>query len=271
MLSLEEIIDGATGKLLAAIRAKEPAIIEKLIEYIARLDTKGGNFLLSAMNQDAVALMDKYIKGVLTDLGINKDISDFVKTFDDASAYALGIQKTVNGIVPPTEILTKWRQYAIKTTVDSLIGNGMSANFAAPIRKALGIAVYADGSLTDVLREVRAIATSTQQKDGKLLSYYTQVSRDAVGQYAGNVNRIIAKQYGLDAIEYIGSLVKDSREQCVRWVGMEQILISDLQKEIDWAEHNGSGLIPGTNPDNFIVNRGGYNCRHEAIPTRAKK
>lgn len=271
MFRLEGIIDEATEKLLAAIKAKEPAIIDRLIEYIARLDTEGGNFMVSAMNESAVTAMDKYIQGVLVDLGLNKDISDFVRTFDDAQAYTLGIQKTVNGIIAPTQILTKWREYAIRTTVDSLIGNGLNANFATPIRNALGKAVYADGSLTDVLREVRAIATTTPDKDGKLLSYYTQVSRDAVGQYAGNVNRIVAKQYGLDAIEYVGSLVRDSREQCIRWVGMEQILMINLQKEIDWAESNGSGLIPGTNPDNFIVNRGGYNCRHEAIPTRAKK
>jgi len=41
-----------------------------------------------------------------------------------------------------------------------------------------------------------------------------------------------------------------------------------LQQEINWAFQNGQGMIPETNPDNFIINRGGYNCRHEAIPVR---
>lgn len=268
---LEQIIEEATQKLLAAIKAKEPAIVDKLIEYIARMDSKGGNFMLSTMNETAVGLMDKYIQGVLTDLGLNKDISEFVKSFDEAQAYTLGIQKDINGIVPPKDTLVKWRKYAIQATVDNLIGNGLLANFAAPIRKALGDAVYSDGSLTDVLRQVRALAETVQGREGNLLKYYTQVSRDAVGQYAGNVNRIVAKQYGLDAIEYVGSIVKDSRPQCIRWLDMEQILIKDLEKEIDWAAANGSGLIPGTTPDNFIVNRGGYNCRHEAIPVRSKK
>ena len=270
-MGLESIIDEATAKLLAAIKAKEPKIIDKLKEYIARMDTQKGRFILSPFNDDAIGMMDKYVQGVLQDLGVNKDISEFVKSFDDAQSYMLGIQKDFNGIVAPTDILKKWRQYAIRTTVDSLIGNGLNASFGAPIRKALGDAVYSDGSLTDVLRQVRALAETTAGREGNLLRHYTQVSRDAVGQYAGNVNRIIAKQYNLDAIEYLGSIVKDSREQCVRWVDMEQILIKDLQNEIDWAEKNGSGLIPGTNPDNFIVNRGGYNCQHEAIPVRSKK
>lgn len=269
--NLEDIINEATDKLLAAIKAKEPKIIDKLIEYIARMDTKSGNFMLSMYNKDAVSAMDKYIQGVMKDLGLNKDITEFVRQFDDAQAYMLGIQKDINGIVAPGDILKKWRKYAIETTVDSMIGNGLSANFSAPIRKVLGDAVFADGGLSDVLKQVRTIAETTAGREGNLLKYYTQVSRDAVGQYAGNVNRIIAKQYGLDAIEYLGSIVDDSREQCIRWVDMEQILVKDLQEEIDWAEDNGSGLIPGTTPDNFIVNRGGYNCRHEAIPTRAKK
>lgn len=271
MFRLDEIIEAATAQLLEAIKAKEPKIVERLIEFIARMDTLSGAFITTALNDSAIGLMDRYIQAVLLDLNVNKDISDFVKTFDDASAYALGIQKAVNGIVAPTEILTKWREFAIRSTVESLIGNGMVANFAEPIRKILATTVYGGGSLTDVLKSVRAFAETQPEKKGGLLSYYTQVSRDAVGQYAGNVHRIVAKQYGLDSLEYVGSLIKDSRPQCIRWVNMETIKLSELSKEIRWAENNGSGLIPGTNADNFIVNRGGYNCRHEAIPVRSKK
>lgn len=270
MFRLEEIIEEATSRLLEAIREKEPKVMQRLLEFIARMDSKGGDFLISEMNERSVVLLNKYVQGVLKDLGLNKDISEFVKTFDDAAAYAFGLQKEINGIVPPGDILKKWREYAIKATVDGLIGNGLSAYFAAPIQKILGDAVYASGSLTDVLRQVRAFAETTPEKNGGLLRYYTQVSRDAVGQYAGNVHRIVAKQYGLDALEYVGSLIKDSRPQCIRWVGKETILLKHLEGEILWAERNGSGLIPGTNTDNFIVNRGGYNCRHEAIPTRSK-
>lgn len=270
MFRLDEIIEEATARLLQAIREKEPKVMQRLLEFIARMDSKGGDFSISRFNENSIALLEKYVQGVLEDLGVNKDISEFVKQFDTAAAYALGLQKEINGIVPPGDILKKWREYAIRTTVNALVGNGLSAAFAAPIQKILGDAVYGGGSLTDVLRQVREYAETTPERQGSLLRYYGQVSRDAVGQYAGNVHRIVAKQYGLDALEYVGSLVKDSRPQCIRWVGMEQILVKNLEGEILWAERNGSGLIPGTTPDNFIVNRGGYNCRHEAIPTRSK-
>ena len=270
MFRLEEIIQEATERLLKAIKEKEPKVLQRLVEFIARMDSTGGGFLLSTANERTVNLVDKYVQGVLEDLNVNKDISDFVKTFDEAAAYALGIQKQINGIVPPGDILKKWREYAIRTTVDSLVGNGLSSAFSRPLQKILGDAVYGGGSLTDVLKQVQAFAETTEGKRGGLLKHYTQVSRDAIGQYTGNVHRIVAKQYGLDALEYVGGLVRDSREQCIRWVEMETILLKDLPGEILWAEKNGSGLIPGTNAENFIVNRGGYNCTHEAIPTRSK-
>jgi len=63
-------------------------------------------------------------------------------------------------------------------------------------------------------------------------------------------------------------LIEDSRKQCVRWVGKEILLFSDLQSEIEWAFNNGTGMNKSTTPDTFAIYRGGYNCRHEAIPTK---
>jgi len=52
----------------------------------------------------------------------------------------------------------------------------------------------------------------------------------------------------------------------VRWADKGHILFSELEEEIRWAENNGSGMIEGTTPDNFAELRGGYNCRHFAVP-----
>ena len=101
-----------------------------------------------------------------------------------------------------------------------------------------------------------------------------QASRDALLQYDGVVNEAVRKVYKMDALLYVGSIVKDSRAQCERWVRETKngklglILFEDLQDEIDWADNNGTGMIPNTTPENFCQNRGGYNCRHIAYPVR---
>ena len=46
-----------------------------------------------------------------------------------------------------------------------------------------------------------------------------------------------------------------------------KFLTRDIPKIIR-AGQNSSGWIPGTNRSNFFVNRGGYGCRHQIIPTR---
>jgi len=54
-------------------------------------------------------------------------------------------------------------------------------------------------------------------------------------------------------------------------VNKEVLLKEDLPREISWANSNGQGMIPGTNENNFAVFRGGYNCRHTAIPFKMTK
>jgi hypothetical protein len=46
--------------------------------------------------------------------------------------------------------------------------------------------------------------------------------------------------------------------------------IVDIPKIIR-ALQNNPGWIKGTTPSNFFVNKGGYSCRHEAIPLRLTK
>jgi hypothetical protein len=87
-----------------------------------------------------------------------------------------------------------------------------------------------------------------------------------LNQFDGQVNSAIANEFGLDAYRYVGSLIDDSRAQCIRWAGKQVLLKEDLAKEISWATANGTGMIAGTTPENFATFRGGYNCRHSAIP-----
>ncbi|MFN9108950.1 MAG: hypothetical protein ACK5XN_02555, partial [Bacteroidota bacterium] len=111
----------------------------------------------------------------------------------------------------------------------------------------------------------------TPELNGLYSRYVKQVSRDALGQFDGQINAKIADEFGLDAFRYVGSIIDDSRSQCVRWVGKRILEKSEMQSEINWANNNGSGMIPGTTPENFLVYRGGYNCRHRAIPFKLTK
>jgi hypothetical protein len=151
----------------------------------------------------------------------------------------------------------------------------LNQSLVNPVRNELFIAVSNGASLQNTIKSLETQLISTPDKNGRLMSNSIQVSRDALGQYEGTVNQGIAKQFGLDAFLYVGSLVKDSRPQCERWTQYNKhgkkglILVDDLESEIQWALNNGTGFITDTVPDTFCQNRGGYNCRHTCYPVRS--
>ena len=80
---------------------------------------------------------------------------------------------------------------------------------------------------------------------------------------------MVRKEFDLNGFKYIGSLVKDSRPQCIKWKRMKEIPMSILTQEL--ANPTNRGQIPGTTKDNFATYRGGYNCQHQAVATRIEE
>lgn len=102
-------------------------------------------------------------------------------------------------------------------------------------------------------------------KTENLKSYATQISRDYTYGYQGQVNKTIADEFEMNGFIYVGGAIKDTRPICLKLVSKEKILFSELPKILNSTDKD--GMIPNTNKDNFLIYRGGYNCRHEAIPT----
>jgi len=154
-------------------------------------------------------------------------------------------------------------------------GQGLTTTLINPLKQELLVAVNQGSSLTDVVTSIAGQLTTTEARQGVLKRISLQASRDALLQYDGVVNEAVRKVYKMDALLYVGSIVKDSRKQCEQWVNETKngklglLLFEDLEDEISWAEDNGTGMIPNTTPENFCQNRGGFNCRHIAYPVRS--
>ena len=119
---------------------------------------------------------------------------------------------------------------------------------------------------TQLKTELHDFIIGQKGKMGQLERWSGQITRDALSQYDGAVNDMVREEYNLNAFRYIGSLVTDSRPQCIRWVQKKVLRYDELTKEL--ADPRNRGQIPGTNKDNFGTYKGGYNCRHQAIPFR---
>ena len=99
----------------------------------------------------------------------------------------------------------------------------------------------------------------------------------AISQYVGENNKLMTNDLGLEWFEYVGSNIETTREFCEHLTEKRYIHKSEiktiLKGEIDGHqceiyEKTGlpKGMIEGTNEQNFQVNCGGWNCRHQLVP-----
>jgi hypothetical protein len=118
---------------------------------------------------------------------------------------------------------------------------------------------------------------TTEEKPGMLSKYAKTYVVDTLGQFAGQGNKMIADALESEWFQYVGSNLTTTREFCRHLTKKRYVHISEfpaiLKGKIDGhkckiytATGLPYGMKEGTNADNFIENRGGWNCGHELIP-----
>ena len=197
-------------------------------------------------------------------------VNGFIRDFDALVQINSNLQKSLNNIDIKTKSFYDYAEKQSEFLKANLLKNiAETPQFGNKLKDILLNAAVSNQSLSTTTKQVGDFLGTGKNAD-QLTKYTLQVTRDALRQFDGQLNANILVSYNLNAIRYVGSLVKDSRPQCVRWVGMEIIPVSELQKEINWAYKYGAGMIPNTTPNNFNVYRGGFSCNHISIPTNIK-
>jgi hypothetical protein len=200
-------------------------------------------------------------------------VNEFLREFETIKKFNFDIHKNVNDLSKSEleKLISPIQKNVVDQTMENLTGSGVNSNFIEPVRQGVFKNIVAGSTITDLESSLKTFIQGTGDTDGLLMRYTKQVSRDALNQFDGQTNARIASEFDLDAFRYVGSLIDDSRPQCRRWVAKSVLLRDDLQNEINWAFNNGSGMNKATTPDNFAVYRGGYSCRHSAIPFKMTK
>lgn len=273
--STNKIIDKALVNFAKGIDKVEPKFTKLLTEWVEKFRTTNGNLVRGQASLDRLSGFKKVIESINKKSGYDNLVRDFIATYTPLSEAIRLIHGDLSGLDITKGFINPFQQNAIKTVIDGMLGTGLNTALVNPIQQILFVSINQGSSLSDTITSITNILATTEKRQGILKRQALQVSRDSLGQYEGVVNEAVRSYYKLDAFLYIGSLVKDSRAQCERWVNYDKndkkglLLFSDLESEIEWAENNGTGMIPSTTPENFAQNRGGYNCRHTAYPVRS--
>lgn len=266
ILDGDHIFDNSETQLQRSVKNAEEIIYDELIKLLNSVDVSAGRLQTNTKAENFLMSMDKKIYDALKKADYDKSVLKYTQNFNVLTSNIQDLHSKFNKVNITDEQINPFLKIEVNNTIDKLTGSGMAKDFINPIRESLYRNIMLGAEVTAVEKTLKEFVVSSAKSDSKLMRYVKQVSRDAIQQFDGTIQANIANELGFNAKRYVGSLIQDSRKQCVRWVEDEILMVKDLADEIQWAFNNGSGMNPATTVTTFDIFRGGYNCRHRSIP-----
>jgi len=258
---------------------KIPNIEQKIFKDISVLlkDLKtdsSGNIKPSIENLRIINEIKTKLGKIVVSKEYSKLVNDFVSNIPAISNF----QTSMNGL--PTDarkMMTAVAKAQIDNTLESLIGNGYKETVVNQLYNTLLTNVITGGSYADMTEQLRNQLITTPDSQGMLSRYAKTYVTDTLGIFAGQGNSMIANALGSEWFQYVGSNIKTTREFCEHLTKKRYVHISEFQTlldgnidghqcKINQATDLPMGMKDDTTVDNFIVNRGGWNCGHELKP-----
>lgn len=276
-------IEKAVEKFNKKIPSIQQGIFEDIQEQLKRLDTTSGKIKATVANlKIIISIKNKMLKLILTPEYI-KEVKDFAKAFSEITVmqneYWISVEKSFT----PKTLLKEIKKQAINDTVKNLTSSGIGSTISDQISSILRTNITTGGSyakLTSQLRE-KILNTST---DGALQKYAKQITADSINQYNAQYTQAVSNDLGFEWFAYQGSDIVTTRPFCDAMTDIRYFHVTEiprlLKAEDLYYTKDGQktkvpiydktklphGMIPGTNPANFQINRGGYNCGHQIRP-----
>jgi hypothetical protein len=198
-------------------------------------------------------------------------VKDVYKSFNEITALQDKLTKDAFGSANLPSSLTDIKELAREQTLYDLTETGVKSNVIEKIETVLIDNVKSGNSFNTMNEQLIGLLDNTKTKNGgKLLSYSKQIATDGMYQYAGNYDKLVSQAYKTQWYKYVGSEIDTTRPLCHELVNKKYIHESELtgiaDGRVDGKQVSVAGQVPGTTGSNFIVFRGGYNCRHRMIP-----
>lgn len=267
------VIDDAENALLNDFDPIDKAIYNAVRKKILEMNQESGSILFDETNLLVLSQIEAVIIDAIQSSKYPSKVAEYITTFEQIRKYNELIHNKANDITIKEieKLINPIQKEVVKQTVDGLTGQGITTEFIKPLTEGIYKNIVSGSTISDLQNSLEQVILSDEERMGAFKSYVSRASRDALMQYDGQINSRIATEYELDAYRYVGSIIRDSRPQCIAWVNKGILLKKDLPAMIATAFNSGSGMIPGTTADNFAIYRGGYNCRHSAIPFKLTK
>jgi hypothetical protein len=259
-------VEKSTGKV-------QQELFKEIQVYLKDLDLDAvGNIKPTIKNIKTIKKISNRLESVILK---NPDYLQAVKStakgFDEITKIQAKVTTEAFGSANIAASLTEIKDISIDQVIADLTESGIKANVIDAIETTLIDNVKTGNSFSKMTSQIKDLLDNeTTASGGKLSAYSTQIVTDGLYQYAGNYDQLVGQAYKTKWYKYVGSEIDTTRPLCAALVEKKYIHESELKGivdgRVDGKQISVAGQNPSTTSSNFIVYRGGYNCRHRMIP-----
>lgn len=278
--AINDTADNAVKNFNKSIPGAQRLVLAELENILRSLDYDGNNLARTVKNMRVIGDIGNKLRRIILNNTYEDNVIDYAKSFTEITTLQNQYMRQVLKDFKIKPVLGQLKDQSINFTIQALTEQGLDANVIEPIRNALRTNITTGGTYKQILQQVREVVQTTPAGEGALQRYTKQITTDALNQYSRNYLQLAVGGSGLTWFQYTGSNIKTTRCFCHAMTTKRFFHVSEIPKLLkgDFTEFDNlecsiyektglpDGMIPGTNAANFLVNLGGYNCGHRAIP-----
>ena len=262
----------AIDKFLKGLEISSEKTFKELFKLILKdVTTKKGRL---EVDDDLINKVRQYVIDATNKSTYEANVLKFIDSAKDVGRTDIKINKEIGNKVSQKVADRLLNNNGIFT--DGLTKGGYEVSVVNRVQFLLYEAMYNNYSVVDLQGNLEKYFMGQSTNDtGDLVKWARQTAQDAIYQYTGELNAGISEELGLNALFYTPNiLIEGSRPICKHLIKDFEgaIPYTEIMKSLKKAEKDpkgfGAGMIEGTTTiQEFLKNRGGYNCIHKAYPT----
>lgn len=278
--AINDLADEAVKKFNKNIPGIQRETLAAVQNLLKDLDYDNGKIVVTVKNMRAIGGITSKLRRLILTGEYEKSVTDFIKSFSQITTLQNQYLRQTFSDFKLSPILTELKDQSIAATIASLTEQGLEANFMDPIKNVLRTNITTGGNFTSLLGQMRGLISTTPEGTGVLDRFAKRITNDSLNQYSRNYLQLASQGINFEWYQYTGSNILTTRCFCHAMTQKRFFHITEIPKLIkgDFKEFQErgciladstdlpEGMIPGTNVSNFLVNLGGYNCGHRAIP-----
>lgn len=268
----------ALGKFDKSIPGLQGKLYAEMLSEIKRLDTNGDKLKVTVKNLSILASIKNKLNRIILNDDYKGEVKEFVKAFNTVYKLQFEYWKSIESTFTPRPLLKAIRNQAITDTVQQLTTQGISANVSDAIIGILRTNITSGGSYAALADQLRQSLTNTPESKGILDRYVKTIANDSINQFSRQYTQIVSSDLGYVWFRYQNSDIDTTRCFCDKMTDKDYFHISEVPKILegmgcDIYKKTGLpyGLIDGTNPENFFIRAGGWNCGHSINPVAERQ